>query len=73
MEQKKPLARKQTFVHTPFSHSTLNIRLRKFHASKLLAFFLKKSSRDLPLKIMKMCEQFLKKYSAPIQFKFFEF
>ena len=27
---KKPLARKQIFVQTPFSHSTLNLERRKF-------------------------------------------
>ena len=36
---KKPLARKRTFVQTPFSHSTLKLERKKFHAAKPLAFF----------------------------------
>ena len=56
------------------------IRAKKFHAAKPLAFSLHFLFRrdqnhysNLTLKIMKMCEQILKKKdSAPIQFKFFE-
>ena len=76
---KKPLARKRIFVQTPFSHSTLNLEQKKFHAAKALAFSLHFLFRrdqnhysNLTSKIMKMCEQILKKDSAPIQFKFFE-
>ena len=76
---KKPLARKQIFVQTPFSHY-LKFRPKKFHAAKPLAFSLHFLFRrdqnyysNLTSKIMKMCEQILKKKdSAPIQFKFFE-
>ena len=53
---------------------------KKFHAAKPLAFSLhflfrrdQNHSSNLTSKIMKMCEQILKKKdSAPIQFKFFE-
>ena len=55
------------------------IRAKKFHAAKPLAFTLHFLFRrdqnhysNLTSKIMKMCEQILKKDSAPIQFKFFE-
>ena len=37
-EQKKPLARKQIFVQTPFSHSTLNLE-RKLSLRKTTRFF----------------------------------
>ena len=55
------------------------IRAKKFHAAKPLAFSLHFLFRrdqnhysNLTSKIMKICEQILKKDSAPIQFKFFE-
>ena len=55
------------------------IRANKFHAAKPLAFSLHFLFRrdqnhysNLTSKIMKMCEEILKKDSAPIQFKFFE-
>ena len=56
------------------------IRAKKFHAAKPLTFSLHFLFRrdqnhysNLTSKIMKMCEQILKKNdSAPIQFKFFE-
>ena len=74
---KKPLARKRIFVQTPFSHSTLNLERKKFHAAKPLAFslhflFRRDQNHSSKSKIMKMCEKILKKDSAPIQFKFFE-
>ena len=57
----------------------LKFRAKKFHAAKPLAFSLHFLFRrdqnhypNLTSKIMKMCEQILKKDSAPIQFKFFE-
>ena len=37
---KKPLAKKRISVQTPFSHSTLKIEQKKFHAAKPLAFSL---------------------------------
>ena len=77
--EQKPLARKRIFVQTPFSHSTLNLERKKFHAAKPLAFSLHFLFRrdqnhysNLNSKIMKMCEQIFKKDSALIQFKFFE-
>ena len=76
-EQKKPLARTRIFVKTPIL-TTLKLE-RKYHAAKPLAFSLHFLFRrdqnhysNLTSKIMKMCEQILKKDSAPIQFKFFE-
>ena len=67
---KKPLARKRIFVETPFSHSTLNLEQKKCHAAKPLAFSLHFLFRrdqnhysNLTSKIMKMCEQILKKHS----------
>ena len=78
---KKSLPRNRIFVQTPFSHSTLKLERKKFtiHAAKPLAFSLyflfrrdQNHYSNLASKIMKMCEQILKKDSAPIQFKFFE-
>ena len=76
---KKPLPRNRIFVQTPFSHTTLKLERKKIHAAKPLAFSLHFLFRrdqnhysNLTSKIMKMCEQILKKDSAPIQFKFFE-
>ena len=67
---KKPLARKRIFVQTPFSHSTLNLE-RKMFTRKPLAFSLHFLFRhdqnhysNLTSKIMKMCEQILKKNIA---------
>ena len=55
------------------------LRAKTFPAAKPLAFSLPFLFRrdqnhysNLTSKIMKMCEQILKKDSAPIQFKFFE-
>ena len=57
----------------------LKFRAKKFYAPKPLAFSLHFLFRrdqnhysNLITKIMNMCEQILKKDSAPIQFKFFE-
>ena len=70
---KKPLARKRNFVQTPFSrlsHSTLNLKQKSF-TPKTLAFspyFLfwrdQNHYSNLTSKIMKMCEQILKKNLA---------
>ena len=75
---KKPLARKQIFVQTPFS-LCFKIRVKNFHDAKLLAFlphFIFRRDQNhyfnLTSKIAKMCEQIVKKDSAPIQFKFIE-
>ena len=68
---KKPLARKRIFVQTAFSHSTLNLERKTFHAANPLAFshhFLLRRDQthysNLTSTIMKMCEQILKK-TAP--------
>ena len=67
---KKPLARKWIFVHTPFSHSTLKLE-QKIHAAKLafsLHFLFRRDQNhysNLTSKIMEMCEQILKKKTAP--------
>ena len=65
---KKPQARKRIFVQSPFSHSILKLERKKFHAPKPLAFSLHFLFRrdqnhysNLTSKIMKMCEQILKK------------
>ena len=67
---KKPLARKRIFVQTAFSHSTLNLERKTFHAANPLAFshhFLLRRDQthysNLTSTIMKMCEQILKKHS----------
>ena len=58
---KKPQARKQTFVQTPFSPLYFKIRAKKIHAEKPLAFSLhflfrrdKNHYSNLTSKIMKM-------------------
>ena len=68
---KKPLPRNRIFVQTPFSHSTLKLE-QKNHSAKPLAFshhFLFRRDQNhhsnLTSKIMKMCEQILKKKTAP--------
>ena len=68
---KKTLARKRIFLQTPFSHSTLNLERKNFKPQKPLAFSLhflfrrdKNHYSNLTSKIMKMCEQILKKKTA---------
>ena len=68
---KKPLARKRIFVQTLFFHYTLNLERKKNHAAKPLAFSLHFLFRrdqnhysNLTSKIIKMCEQILKKNIA---------
>ena len=65
---KKPLARKRIFVHSLY----FKFRAKKFHAAKPIAFSLHFMFRrdqnhysNLTSKIMKMCEQILKKKTAP--------
>ena len=79
MWTKKPLPRKRNFVQTLFS-LYYKIRAKNIHAAKPLAFsfhFLFRRDQNhysnLTSKIMKICEQILKKDSAPIEFRFFEF
>ena len=77
-EQKRP-AKKRIFVQTPFSHFTFKLEWKKIHAAKTLAlslhFLFRRDQNhysNLTSKIVKTCEQILKKISAPIQFKYFE-
>ena len=75
---------KNTSEKTNFCSNTVfslyfKIKPKTFHAAKPLAFllcFLFRRDQNqyftLTSKTMKMCEQILKKDSAPIQFKFFE-
>ena len=74
----KPLARKRILAQTPFSHPTLKL-VRNFHATKPQAFSLhfwfrrdQNHYSKLTSKIMKICEQILKKDNTPIQFKSLE-
>ena len=74
---KKPLARKRIFVQLPFSCSTWNLEQKITLQNHSLfrstsCFGVTKITTPIDFKIMKMCEQILKKDSAPIQFKFFE-
>ena len=69
---KKPLQKIRIFVQTPFSHSTLKLEWKKIHAAKPLAFSLhflfrrdQNHHSNLTSKIMKMCEQILKKRQRP--------
>ena len=69
---KKPLARKRIFVQTPFSHSTLNLERKNFtpknHSLFSLHFLFRRDQNhysNLTSKIMKMCEQILKKRQRP--------
>ena len=69
---KKPLARKRIFVQTPFSHSTLNLERKNFTPQNHSLFrstscfgVNKDTTTNLSSKIMKMCEQILKKKTAP--------
>ena len=74
---KKPLPKNRIFVHNIFLKNTIfalyfKIRAKKIHAAKPLAFSLHFLFRrdqnhysNLTSKIMKMCEQILKKKTAP--------
>ena len=69
--EQKPLARKQIFVQTLFSHSTLKDEPKKIHAAKpvdfLLQFLFRRDHNhysNLTSIIMKMCEQIFKKNIA---------
>ena len=82
---KLPREQKTTTEKPNFCSNTVfalyfKIRAKKIHAAKPLAFSLhflfrrdQNHHSNLTSKILKMCEQILKKKdSAPIQFKFFE-
>ena len=79
--EQKTTTEKPNFCSNTVFSLYFKIRAKKFHAAKPLAFSLHFLFRrdqnhysNLTSKIMKMCEQILKKKkdSAPIQFKFFE-
>ena len=68
---KKPLPRNRIFVQTPFSHSTLKLEQKYSRRKKTTRFSLhflfrrdKNHHCNLTSKIMKMCEQILKKNEA---------
>ena len=77
--EQKTATKKPNFCSNTVFSLYFKIRAEKIHAEKPLAFslhFLFRSDQNhysnLTSKITKMCEQILKKDSAPIQFKFFE-
>ena len=77
--EQKTTTEKPNFCSNTIFSLYLKIRAKKNHAAKPLAFSLyflfrrdQNHYSNLTSKIMKMCEQILKKDSAPIQFKFFE-
>ena len=80
--EQKTTTEKPNFCSNTVFSLYFKIRAKKIHAAKPLAFSLHFLFRrdqnhysNLTSKIMKMCEQILKKKkkdSAPIQFKFFE-
>ena len=77
---KKNTSEKANFCSNTVFSLYFKFRAKKFHAAKPLTFSLhflfrrdQNYNSNLTSKIMKMCEQILKKKdSAPIQFKFFE-
>ena len=77
--EQKNTSEKANFCSNTVFSLYFKIRAQKFHAGKPLAFSLhflfqrdQNHYSNLTSKIMKMCEQILKKDSAPIQLKFFE-
>ena len=74
--EQKTTCEKANFVQTPFSHSTLKLELKKYHAAKPLAFLLPFLVSAWPKSLLQNQENVwtdLKtKDSAPIIFKFFE-
>ena len=77
--EQKTSSEKANFCSNTVFSLYFKIRAKKFHAAKPLAFplhFLFRHDQNhysnLTSKIMKMCEQILKKDSAPIQFQIFE-
>ena len=76
---KKTTSEKANFCSNTVFSLCFKFRAKKFHAAKPLAFSLhflfrcdQNHNSNLTSKIMKMCEQILKKDSAPLQFKLFE-
>ena len=77
--EQKTTSEKANFCSNTVFSLYFKIRAKKVNAAKSLVFslhflFPRDQNRysNLTSKIMKMCEQILKKDSAPIQFKFFE-
>ena len=77
--EQKTTSEKANFCSNTVFSLYFKFRAKKFHAAKPLAFSLHFLFRcdqnhysNLTSKIIKMCEQILKKDSAPIQFKFVE-
>ena len=77
--EQKTTTEKPNFCSDTVFSLYFKIITKNFQAAKLLAFslhFLFRRDQNhyskLTSKIMKMCEQILKKDSAPTQFKFFE-
>ena len=77
--EQKTTIEKPNFCSNTFFSLYFKIRAKKIHAAKPLTFSLhflfrrdQSDHSNLTSKIMKMCEQILKKDSAPMQFKFFE-
>ena len=77
--EQKTTSEKANFCSNTVFSLYFKFRAKKFHAANPLAFSLHFLFRrdqnhysNLTSKIMKMCEQILKKDSAPIKFKFFE-
>ena len=75
----KTTTEKPNFCSNTVSSLYFKFRAKKFHAAKPLVFslhFLFRRDQNhhsvLNSKILKMCEQILKKDNATIQFKFFE-
>ena len=78
--EQKTTTEKPDFVQTPFSHSASNLERKKFtpqkHSLSLHFLFRRDQNHysNLTSKIMKMCEQILKKHSRTnpdVQFKEF--
>ena len=76
---KKTTSEKANFCSIAIFSPYFEIRAKKIHAAKPIAFsllFLFRRDQNhyfnLTSKSMKKCEQILKKDSAPIQFKFFK-
>ena len=77
--EQKTTSEKANFCSNTVFSLYFKFREKKVHAAKPLAFSLHFLFRrdqnhysNLTSKIMKMCEQILKKSSAPTKFKFFE-
>ena len=72
--EQKPQARKRIFTQTPLKLEQKNFTSQNHWLLRFTSCFgvTKNHYSNLTSKIMKICEQNLRKDSAPIQFKFFE-